>query len=161
MHILHGWYSYQRELEFALLSGLALHTCTYIYMYSTGQKKVANTVYCFALLMLTVCLFLFRYQRRSVLSFYRFVYRFIVLLCPYHFTWATERVKTVGECLKVHTVSMWSIARQFWRLTIVRSRPESRPFPFERDSAICKKPVLGVNAAMAVDLRLEFIHLAY
>ena len=77
--------------------------------YSTRQKKVANTVYRFAVLMLTVCPFPFRFQRRSVLPFYRSVlpfYRFTVPFCRFtRFIRATERAETAGECLKVHTES--------------------------------------------------------
>ena len=105
--------------------------------------RFASTIYRFAILMLTICPFPFCFQCRSVLLFYHSVLPFYHFICPFKsHVQATERAGTVGECLKIHTVS--SAAQQFWR-------SRSHPFLFE--------PALGVDAALAADLRLKFIYL--
>ena len=63
--------------------------------YSTRQKKVANTVYCFSVLMLIVLPFPFRFPRRSVLPFgvYRSPFLPFHSAVPFHVYTCTAGIK--------------------------------------------------------------------
>ena len=116
-----GYYSHNSSHNSCYMTTIVSHTTQLQY----ASKKSCQYRLPFVRLMLIVCLFPFRFQRHSVVPFYRSVlpfYRFTVRLrVPAS---ATEGAETAGECLEVHSVS---VARQFWRLGGVR-----RPSLFER-----------------------------